>query len=385
MSGGLPAQILQKAAGIVLVCGAIAACATPRPQFTAAQQENAELPGFPHVRVFADSRTGALGTGPARVAPQKEFAFLALSGGGADGAFGAGVLNGWSATGQRPEFTVVSGASTGALMAPFAFLGPAYDGTIKEIYTAGFAEQFVKSAHVANVIFSAGLISAGSANSIIAQFINRQLLDDIAREHRKGRRLYVVTTNLDAQRPVLWDMGAIAASERADATSVFTEILTASASFPGVFSPVLINVEADGHRFTEMHVDGETTDPIFIAPEKVLRSLAVTSSASARKSIYVLINTKLEPTFEVTENTPLQVPSRAIFTLTKTERRNSIVAAYAFARRNGFKFNLAYLPKDMSDKGSVEFDTGYMRSLFEYGYELGRSGQAWQSSPPQPR
>ena len=385
MSGGLPAQILRKAAGIVLVCGAIAACATPRPQFTAAQQENAELPGFPRVRVFADSQTGALGTGPARVAPQKEFAFLALSGGGADGAFGAGVLNGWSATGQRPEFTVVSGASTGALMAPFAFLGPAYDGTIKEIYTAGYAEQFVKSAHVANVIFSAGLISAGTANSIIAQFINRQLLDDIAREHRKGRRLYVVTTNLDAQRPVLWDMGAIAASERADAAAVFTEILTASASFPGVFSPVLINVEADGQRFTEMHVDGETTDPIFVAPEKVLRSLAVTSSASARKSIYVLINTKLEPTFEVTENTPLQVPSRAIFTLTKTERRNSIFAAYAFARRNGFKFNLAYLPRDLSDKGSVEFDTGYMRSLFEYGYELGRSGQAWRSSPPQPR
>jgi len=209
------------------------------------------------------------------------------------------------------------------------------------------------------------------------------LLDDIAREHRKGRRLYVVTTNLDAQRPVLWDMGAIAASDRPDAASVFTEILTASASFPGVFSPVLIDVEADGHRFTEMHVDGETTDPIFVAPEKVLKSLAVTSSASAHKSIYVLINTKLEPTFEVTENTPLQVPSRAIFTLTKTERRNSILAAYDFARHNGFRFNLAYLPKDISDKGSVEFDTGYMRSLFEYGYEVGRSGQAWRSSPPQ--
>ena len=120
-----------------------------------------------------------------------------------------------------------------------------------------------------------------------------------------------------------------------------------------------------------------------MAPEKVLKSLAVTSSASAHKSIYVLINTKLEPSFEVTENTPLQVPSRAIFTLTKTERRNSVLAAYQFARQNGFKFNLAYLPKDIPDKGSVEFDTGYMRSLFEYGYELGRSGQAWRPSPPQ--
>ena len=121
-------------------------------------------------------------------------------------------------------------------MAPFAFLGPAYDSVIKEIYTGGYAEQFVKAAHVSNVIFGAGLISAGSANSIISRFIDAHLLDDVARQHRKGRRLYVVTTNLDAQRPVLWDMGAIAASNRPDAASVFSEVLTASASYPGGYS-----------------------------------------------------------------------------------------------------------------------------------------------------
>jgi predicted acylesterase/phospholipase RssA len=384
MSRALPAYILQKAAGVFLICGVIGACAMPRAQFTAAQLEDAQLPGFPHVRVFADSPGGKLGTDTAKPRPQEEFAFLVLSGGGADGAFGAGVLNGWSATGQRPQFTVVSGASTGALMAPFAFLGPAYDDVLKEIYTGGYAEQFVKAAHVTNVIFGAGLISAASAHNIVSRFIDRRLLDNIAREHRKGRRLYVVTTNLDAQRPVLWDMGAIAASDRPDAASVFSEVLTASASVPGVFSPVLIDVETDGHRFAEMHIDGETTDPMFVASEKVLKSLAVTPSASAHKSIYMLINTKLEPSFEVTENTPLQVPGRAVFTLTKTERRNSVIAAYEFARRNNFKFSLAYLPKDIPDKGSVEFDTGYMHSLFEYGYELGRSRTAWHSSPPQP-
>jgi len=355
----------------------------PRAQFTAAQMEDAQLPGFPHVRAFADSPGGRLGPGPTQPKSQKDFVFLALSGGGADGAFGAGILNGWTESGQRPEFTVVSGASTGALMAPFAFLGPAYDSIIKEMYTSGYAEQFVKAESVTNVLFGAGLISEGSAHSIVSRFIDRRLLDAVAREHRKGRRLYVVTTNLDAQRPVLWDMGAIAASERPDAVTVFTEVLTASASFPGVFSPVLIGVEADGQRFAEMHVDGETTDPMFVAPEKVLKSLAFTTSA--HKSIYLLVNTKLEPSFEVTENSPLQVPGRAIFTLTKTERRNSVRAAYEFARRNGFGFNLAYLPKDISDKGSVEFDTGYMRSLFDYGYALGRVEQAWHSSPPQPR
>jgi hypothetical protein len=178
-------------------------------------------------------------------------------------------------------------------------------------------------------------------------------------------------------------MGAIAASDRPEASALFTEVITASASFPGVFSPVLINVEADGQRFSEMHVDGDATDPIFAGPKRILSNLAITRSASAHKSIYVLINTKLEPSFEVTENNPLKVPGRAIFTLTKTERRNSVLTAYEFARRNGFKFNLTYLPKEIPDNGSAGFETGYMRSLFAYGYELGRSGQAWQSSPPQ--
>jgi predicted acylesterase/phospholipase RssA len=275
----------------------------------------------------------------------------------------------------------VSGVSTGALIAPFAFLGSAYDGVIEEMYTAGYAEQFVKAANVTNVIFGAGLISESSANGIISRFVTPELLDAVAREHRRGRRLYVVTTNLDAQRPVLWDLGAIAASGRPDASAMFSTVITASAAVPGVFSPVFIDVEADGHRFSEMHVDGSATEPVYLAPASVLRNLAA-SPVSARKSIYMLINTKLEPSFEVTENTPLQVPSRAVFTMSKAERRSSVQAAYDFARRNGFKFNISYVPRDISDQGSIEFNTAYMRSLFELGHELGRSGRAWQPAPP---
>src|SRR6516225_883850 len=379
----LPAHLLLRAAAISIMAGAIGACATPRAPFTATQAFNAQLPGFPQIREFADAARAKLQMDPAKINSKQDFAFLALSGGGADGAFGAGVLNGWTAANERPQFTIVSGASTGALMAPFAFLGPEYDGVIKAMYTEGHAEQFAKAATVTNVIFGGGLISENSAYRIISQYITPRLLADVAREHRKGRRLYVVTANLDAQRPVLWDMGAIAASERPDANALFTEVITASASFPGVFSPVLIDVQADGHRFSEMHVDGELTAPIFVGPEKILKSLGISRAASVHKSMYVLINTKLEPSFELTENSPVQVPGRAIFTLTKTERRNSVAAAYEFARRNGFKFNLTYLPRDIPDKGSVEFDTGYMRSLFAYGYELGRSGAAWHPSPPQ--
>jgi predicted patatin/cPLA2 family phospholipase len=335
--------------------------------------------------MFADSLADGFAVDPAyKFVQNKELVVLALSGGGADGAFGAGILNGWTLTKQRPEFTIVSGVSTGALIAPFAFLGAGYDAVVKEIYTGGHAEQLVRAAHVSNAVFGAGLISAGSAKGIISRFVNTRLLDDIAREHRRGRRLYVVTTNLDAQRPVVWDMGAIAASGRADASSVFTDVIAASASVPGVFSPVMIDVEADGRRFNEMHVDGGTTAQIFLAPKPVLDSLVRVPSAATRKSIYMLINTKFEASLEVTENGSLQVPGRALWTLVKTERRNSVRSAYEFARRNGFKFNLAYVHKGISDRGSTEFDTGYMRSLYEYGFELARSGQAWRSSPPEP-
>jgi hypothetical protein len=372
-----------KALAIFVAGCAVWGCASSRDQFTASQALNAQPPGFARIREFADTTVAKFGMDPAKANPQKDFALLALSGGGADGAFGAGILNGWTATHQRPQFTVVTGSSTGALMAPFAFLGPDYDDIIKEIYTGGSAEHLVKAVNVANVVFDAGLISHDTAQGIISRYVTARLLSEIAREHRKGRRLYVITTNLDAQRPVLWDMGAIAASDRPDAAALFSEVITASASFPGVFSPVLIHVEADGQRFSEMHVDGDATDPIFAGPKRILSNLAITRSASAHKAIYVLVNTKLEPSFEVTENNPLKVPGRAIFTLTKTERRNSVLAAYEFARRNGFKFNLTYLPKDIPDNGSAGFETGYMRSLFAYGYDLGRSGQAWQSSPPE--
>ena len=368
----------------VLICTFSAACTLPRAQFDEHQQAKAQLPGYPAVRTFADAATDRSAVGSIRkVEYQGDVALLALSGGGADGAFGAGILNGWSQTKQRPEFTIVSGVSTGALIAPFAFLGPAYDAVLREMYTSGYAEEFVRAAHYGNALFGTGLISADNAKTIISRFIDQRLIDEIAREHRKGRRLLVVTTNLDAQRPVVWDLGAIAASGRADARSVFSDVLTASASFPVAFSPVLINVEADGHSFAEMHADGAMTVPIFVGTERTLKSLAATS-ASGRKSIYVLINTKLEPSFEVTANTSLQISGRALWTLVKAERLNSVQSIYDFARRNGFGFNLAYIPKDISDKGSTEFDTGYMRSLFDYGYKLGLSGQAWRSSLPRP-
>jgi len=109
--------------------------ATPKPApkeqvrtpFTAEEQANAVIPGIPDARAWGDSDVDFR-----RLLPQSNGPWLALSGGGADGAFGAGVIVGWTASGKRPEFALVSGVSIGALIAPYAFLGPSYDAQLRE-------------------------------------------------------------------------------------------------------------------------------------------------------------------------------------------------------------------------------------------------------------
>jgi predicted acylesterase/phospholipase RssA len=184
---------------------ALGACASvPRQDYTAAEAQVAEVAGIPNARVFADASAGmleAMMAAPgARTGP---FAYLALSGGGGDGAYGAGVLKGWSESGTRPEFSLVSGVSTGALMAPFAFLGPAYDPLLEDIYTSGIASTLVKDPSLVNVVFGSGLFGDGRLRDLVGRYVTPDLLAAVAAEHAKGRRLLVVTTNLDSKRAMI--------------------------------------------------------------------------------------------------------------------------------------------------------------------------------------
>ncbi|RVU18102.1 patatin-like phospholipase family protein [Methylobacterium oryzihabitans] len=369
----------------LLVTAQVAACASaPRVPYTAAEATAAVVPGQPDVRYWADGPTRAFARVTETTASSRTpFSYLALSGGGGDGAYGAGVLNGWTETGRRPSFTLVSGVSTGALIAPFAFLGPAYDGMLRDLYTSGAAEGLVQSPSVVNVLLGDGLFGDQRLRGLVGRYVTPELLAAVAEEHAKGRRLLVVTTNLDAQRAVIWDMGAIAASGQPNAVALFRDVLTASASVPAVFPPMLIDAQAGNRAFQEMHVDGSVVTPVFTLPEAFLVQDGRIETSRGKPNIYVIINGRIEPSFRVVENGTLPIATRTLSTLGRSRSRETLTSTYAFARRNGMGFNLTYIdrriPEVPADKG---FDTAYMRRLYEDGYEKGRSGAVWQNALP---
>ncbi|SFM01579.1 patatin-like phospholipase family protein [Methylobacterium pseudosasicola] len=376
--GALRALVALGLAGQVAACGSV-----PRTAYTAEQAAYASVPGIPGARVYADASVDTI----AELAgnPQRRsagFNYLALSGGGGDGAYGAGVLNGWTASGTRPEFTLVSGVSTGALIAPFAFLGPAYDPYLTEFYTSGVAGELVTSPNIANVLFGSGLFGDGRLRNLIGRYVTPELLTAIAEEHAKGRRLMVVTTNLDSQRAVIWNMGVIASSGAPNALELFRDVLAASASIPAVFPPQMIDVAAADTRFQEMHVDGSVVTPVFTLPQTLLlRDGKIRTGGKA--NIYVVINGRLEPDFEVTKDNTLSIVERSFTTASRARSRATLTATYALARGNGMGFNLTYIdengPKASAAKG---FDTGYMRALYQAGLEKGRTGTFWQHTVP---
>jgi hypothetical protein len=360
----------------------IAGCATvTRIPYTQQEQAEAVIPGIPDARLWADNL--AIATGRRSVVsrvPVKQPTVLALSGGGADGAFGAGLLTGWSARGTRPQFTFVTGASAGALIAPFAFLGAAHDETLRSVFASGEMANLLQSEGLAG-LFGAGLFKTAPLRELIARHVDAELLAAIAQEYRAGRRLYVVTTNLDAQRTAIWDMGKIAASGEPGALDLFRNVLTASASIPGVFSPVLIDVEAQGRHFAEMHVDGGLTTNVLILPEAVLVSGTPVFPPDARPKVYIVMNGKLSPDFEVVKASTLPIVTRSFETSVRANTRNTLLASYQFAKGRNWKFNLTSVDPDYPKPNSLGFDQAYMQQLFHYAYQRGRSGILWQSTP----
>ncbi|SDT44744.1 patatin-like phospholipase family protein [Bradyrhizobium canariense] len=359
----------------------LAGCSSlPRTPYTVSDAASSTVLDLGELRRYADEPASTfLKTNlSSRSGP---LSYLALSGGGADGAYGAGVLNGWTAAGTRPEFSVVSGVSTGALIAPFAFLGPAYDATLRDIYTSGIAESLLNTPNIVHALFGSGLFGNTHLRELVARYVGQDMLAAIAAEDAKGRRLLIVTTNLDTQRTVIWDMGRIARIGSAQALDLFRDVLAASASIPVVFPPMLIEAEANGHRFQEMHVDGGVTAPVLTLPEAfLLRNGAF--ARGLRMNIYVLVNDKVERDFQLVPNSTIDIAARASASVTKTQIRSVLYETYDFARRNNFGFNLTYVDKDIPSPGSFGFDTGYMRSLYQYGYDKARTGDFWAKAPP---
>ncbi|MGH1418405.1 MAG: patatin-like phospholipase family protein [Hyphomicrobiaceae bacterium] len=318
---------------------------------------------------------------------RKKARFLAISGGGSDGAFAAGLLSGWTATGQRPEFDLVTGISTGALAAPFAFLGPQYDRELEEIYTQYSTNELVEPQLIAGLLGGASIADARKFEAVVAQYVDMELLRAIAREYDRGRRLLIGTTNLDAQRPVVWDMGKIAKGGDEKSLELFRNVLRASASIPAVFPPVVIDVAADGQRLQELHVDGGTTGQVFfLPPQLILRSVAPDSVRRSIKGtdfqLYIIMNNQLSPKWTATKATATEIARRSLSTLTKQQAISDLYKVYVEAKNNGIGYNIASVPKSFKLASKEPFDRDYMRALFEVGRGLGRNGYRWMRKPP---
>jgi predicted acylesterase/phospholipase RssA len=345
----------------------------PRTTYTAAEAIHAAIPGMPDARFWSDSEPDFKAALPSQPGP-----WLILSSGGADGAFGAGLLNGLTTSGRRPDYAVVTGVSTGALMAPFAFAGKQYDEALRKCFTEITA---------ADVFELGGSTAESFVNSWpLREFIDKQITPElmaaIAAAHRSGRRLFVVTSDLDSQRSVVWNMGAIAAHGGDDAVKLFRKVLLASASIPGGFPPVLIDVEAGGKRFQEMHVDGGLGGQLFVAPASLMASTSDYRLPATQ--IFIIVNTGLQRDFKVVDRFAPTILTQSIGMAVPVDTSLMIDRAYLVAKRGDVEFNVASIPATFDFPSKGPFDPNYMKALFQVGFDQGNGSTAFAAKPPPP-
>jgi hypothetical protein len=381
----------------VLVALSVQGCSTPArlgPE-AAPLTTKAVVIDTPNARFFPDEQAAELFeegmragrremqelnvTDPNKLPPAN---FLAISGGGDDGAFGAGLLVGWTESGKRPEFKIVTGVSTGSLIAPFAFLGPAYDEKLTEVYTKTSAKNIFIERNILAVLFNDALSDTTPLFNLISKYLNADMLGEIAREYEKGRLLLIGTTYLDARRPVIWNIGAIAASGHPKAPELIRKILLASAAIPAAFPPVMIDVEVEGSQFQEMHVDGGAIAQLFLYPPEVGRMMIATGVKRERQA-YIIRNGRVGADWSEVERTILNIAGRAISTMIHMSGVNDLFRVYMITQRDGVDYNLAFIEDDFEAPPHTEdFDPTYMNALFTYGYAKGRAGYAWKKTPP---
>lgn len=309
--------------------------------------------------------------------------FLAISGGGANGAFGAGLLTGWTAAGNRPTFKAVTGISTGALIAPFAFLGPEYDPTLRRFYTGVTTRDILTQRSMLAALFDDALTDNAPLRQLIATLVDKKLLDAIAEEYRKGRLLLIGTTNLDAQRAVIWNVGAIATSGHPRALELVRDILIASAAIPAAFPPVMLDVEVDGQHYQEMHVDGGTVTQVFLYPPSLkVKEVAEAAGVQRERRVYIIRNARLEPEWAESKPRTLSIAGRAVSSLITTQGVGDLYRTYVNAQRDGIDYNLVSIPLEFKLQPREAFDREYMQKLFDVGFELGKKGGFWKKVPP---
>ncbi|WP_426043779.1 patatin-like phospholipase family protein [Caulobacter sp. DWR3-1-2] len=353
----------------------------------------AEAVGFSGVRLSVDEADETLKSAADRLAPLRpligrdDFNILALSGGAAGGAFGAGALVGLAKAGRRPTFAIVTGVSTGALIAPFAFLGPAWDARLADAYLGGHAADLL-SLRRFGATLGPSLFRGDSLDGLVAPFVDAAMIEAVAIEHARGRRLLIATTNLDSQKATIWDMGAIATRGGEAAVKLFRDVLVASATLPGLFPPKLIDVEApDGEggmvRYQEMHVDGGVAAPLFLMPDALLRWRDL-GQRLRRGRVYVIFNTVLDPSPRSTPTGVTSIMSRSFETMLRFSYRQALSVAAGFCARHNLPLWVASIPPTFSDFNMMKFDTAAMKRTFDDAEALAIAGRLWSTPTAAP-
>ncbi len=307
--------------------------------------------------------------------PSGEMNVLALSGGGSVGAFGAGALIGLGHRGQRPEFQVVTGVSTGALIAPFAFLGPEWDRQLADAFSGERAGRLLQP-HWLRGLFRPGVYKADALSQLVDRYVTAKLLQAVAREATRGRLLEVATTDLDKEETVIWDLGEIAARGDESARQLFRDVLLASASVPGAFPPVLLHVREGGTTYDEMHVDGATTVPFVGAPESLFFSSSRLDDFRGAR-LFVLVNGQLASAPRTTRYRAVPILSRSFAAALKHMSRMQLASTAEFARNHAMDLKFTALPMDYPPVSALDFRPATMRALFNYGLRCAEQGRLW--------
>ncbi len=388
-------------ARVLLVAGLaawLAGCATiPRNPVPREHSRAATIPGMPDVRAIAgrpnpsmerDFELSIEQESPDDFPPGPDgrirYPHLALSGGGANGAFGAGFLNGWTQTGKRPVFKIVTGVSTGALMAPFAFLGPKYDHALRQFYTTTTAADiFTAGSPIVALLRRDSLVSTAPLEELLARHISTGLLRDVADAHRGGRRLYVGTVDLDSRRFVVWNMGLIATYGTPEAARLFRRVMLASSAIPVVFPPVMINVVAEGEEYDEMHVDGFVGANVFMNAG-VFDPTAIYRRAGrlAYEDTFLIHNGQLHTSPTPTEHSLRGIAMRVIDTAGRAGMVGDLFREFAFAQRNNANFHWITIAESVEVPDPIRFDPKAMSELYDTGYEVALAGPVWLTRPP---
>ncbi len=311
---------------------------------------------------------------------------LAVSGGGSKGAYGIGLLKGWHDSGNIPTFRLVTGISTGSLIAPFAFLGGEYLDIPAEFYkNVSDRDVYIKKP-LAKILFGADSIASSlPLQGILKKIINKEFLKKVAEQHKKGRRLFIGTTNLDSKRLVIWNMGHIAEIGNDRAVEIFQKVLLASAAIPVALPPVYFSMEANGKVYDEMHVDGGTSVEVFfygavLDIKSGLKTLGIENLPQVR--LFIIRNSIIEHDYKAVKPRIIDIASRALSSLIGSQGVGDLYRIYTVAQRDGIDYNLASLPPDYNYETKTEFDTDLMNKLYNRAYEEAKNGYPWKKYPP---